>query len=377
MNAPWKPWAWLVSLAILISCTSAYAPLNDENLLNLPWPAADFDIKTGSLLAPILKPRVPGTPGSLEVLQHFVDFWKTSLPDWRVELQNSTSTTPTSDGKEVPFVNLIASRDPPGALPGQTGRLTLVAHYDSLQKPEGFIGAIDSAAPCAMLMQVARSVDGALTKKWSEKRNTHDLDSLDADDNHKGVQVILLDGEEAFLHWTATDSVYGARALADAWENTLHPAGSPYHNNLTSIDLFVLLDLLGAKNSQIPSYFLTTHWAYQSLAKIEQRLRDLKHFQSSSTKTFLPDHDKTASQFRPSLMGDDHVPFMQRGVEILHMIPSQFPSVWHTIYDDGEHLDMAAVEDWTRIFTAFTAEYMELDRYMGPSSTKRSDKEEL
>ena len=27
----------------------------------------------------------------------------------------------------------------------------------------------------------------------------------------KGVQILLLDGEEAFLTWTHTDSLYGAR----------------------------------------------------------------------------------------------------------------------------------------------------------------------
>ena len=31
-------------------------------------------------------------------------------------------------------------------------RLVVSAHYDSKINPEGFIGAIDSAAPCAMLL---------------------------------------------------------------------------------------------------------------------------------------------------------------------------------------------------------------------------------
>ena len=87
------------------------------------------------------------------------------------------------------------------------GRLTLVAHYDSLIKPEGFIGAIDSAAPCAMMMHVARSIDEALTAKWASMQENGE----DGLEEAKGIQLLFLDGEEAFETWTDTDSIYGAR----------------------------------------------------------------------------------------------------------------------------------------------------------------------
>lgn len=190
---------------VLISLASAYRGISDDTLRQLPGPGDDFDIKKGSLLAPILRPRVSGTEGNEAVRQHFVNFFKLELPEWRVELHNSTSTTPVSGGKEVPFVNIIATRDPPGSREGDVSRLALVAHYDSKYTPKGFIGATDSAAPCAMMMHVARSIDTALTKKWAAGGG----DDLDAE--HKGVQLLLLDGEEAFKSWTDTDSLYGAR----------------------------------------------------------------------------------------------------------------------------------------------------------------------
>ena len=370
------------------SLASAYAKLSDDRLLHIPDAGDDFDIKNGALLAPILKPRVPGTQGSREVLQHLVDFFHDTLPDWRLEFQNSTSTTPTSNGKEIPFHNLIAIRDPPSSQPGEVGRLTMVAHYDSLQEPEGFIGAIDSAAPCAMLLHAARAIDSALTAKWKAAKYD-DLDALDVEAS-KGIQIIFMDGEEAFLSWSDTDSIYGARAMAEEWENTYNPAGSSYRTNLSSIDIFVLLDLLGASNPSIPSYFLPTHWAYQAMADIEIRLRQLGLFRSSPNhsskhpqkrakeRLFLPDADKDASVFRPSGMGDDHVPFLARGVEILHLIPGSFPDVWHNkrgVPDDGEHLDMDTVEDWTKLFTAFMAEYMELNEYMHTKTNARDSEE--
>jgi glutaminyl-peptide cyclotransferase len=194
-----------VLLFSLASLASAYRALSDTALAKIPGPGSDFDIKTGALLAPILRPRVSGTQGNAAVRQHFLDFFAARLPAWRIELHNSTSTTPLSGGAEVPFVNIIATRDPPGAPEGDVSRLALVAHYDSKLTPEGFIGAIDSAAPCAMLLHVARTLDAALTRKWAEGAG----DELEVE--HKGVQILLLDGEEAFHSWTDTDSLYGAR----------------------------------------------------------------------------------------------------------------------------------------------------------------------
>ncbi|KUJ18970.1 glutaminyl-peptide cyclotransferase-like protein [Mollisia scopiformis] len=336
-----------------------YTPLSDETLRNLPAAGADFDIKTGSILAPILIPRVPGTPGSLAVQQHFVNWFSTNLPKWNVEFQNSTSTTPVTGERHVPFANLIITRDPPWTKPGDVGRLALVAHYDSKLSPVGFIGATDSAAPCAMIMHAARSVDEALTKKW-EAMQAEGTNGLDEE---KGVQILFLDGEEAFLSWTDSDSLYGARSLAEQWDTTPHAAMSTYHTVLSSITLFLLLDLLGTAKPRIPSYFKTTHWAYQHLSGIESRLRSLGIMQSAADANFLPEAGKTANQFYQGGIQDDHIPFMARGVEVLHIIPSPFPHVWHTLADDGEHLDGATVEDWARMVTAFVGEWMDLEGY--------------
>lgn len=357
----------LTALAPLI--VDAYKPLSDDTLLNrLPRPdTADFDIRTGNLLAPILIPRVPGTPGSLQVQRHFVDFFHNSLPDWSLTFQNSTSKTPVHGNTEVPFVNLIAVRDPPWAKSGNVGRLTLVAHYDSKYSPPGFIGATDSAAPCAMIMHAIRSIDAALTAKWSGMQAQEDLD-FDFEED-KGIQVLFLDGEEAFKSWTATDSIYGARSLAEEWENTMHPATSIYSNYLDSIELFVLLDLLGSpEDLQIPSWQHSSHWSYAHMAEMEQRLRKLGMFKSDSKRTWLPDKDKKETdRFNSYMMQDDHIPFIARGVQVLHLIPSRFPSVWHHIEDDGEHLDIPTVEDWALLTSAFAAEYLELEGFFEPS----------
>ena len=380
------PLIYLLQLLLLSCLSRAYTNLSDETLKILPDPGNDFDIKDGRLLAPILQPRVPGSPGSAYVLNHFVDFFKTSLPKWDIAFQNSTSKTPATGDKDIPFVNLIVSRDPPWTTSGEVGRLTLVAHYDSKLTPAGFIGATDSAAPCAMLMHAARSVDSALTKKWEhmQAEGVGDGGFLGLEEQ-KGIQIFFLDGEEAFVDWDKDDSIYGARALAAELEATPHPAMSTYHNALSSISLFLLLDLLGEKNPSVPSWFKTTHWAYISMATLENRLRSQSLFFSSTEhprnsdnhqkseradSPFLPEAEKAEDQWAGVKMEDDHIPFMARGVEVLHIIPYPFPRAWHNMDDDGEHLDLNTVKDWALLTTAFVGEWMDLEGFFQDESTE-------
>ena len=134
------------------------------------------------------------------------------------------------------------------------------------------------------------------------------------------------------------------------------------------------------------------------MATIEKRLRDLRQFKSSPNHParvakrknkglraegyFLNDADKDehAGSFLGGFVEDDHIPFMVRGVEILHIIPSPFPKVWHEITDDGEHLNLDVVEDWTKLVTAFAAEWMELEGFLDRKVERREeykDKTEL
>lgn len=361
------PSAILVSIFALLLALLAPAvrsmTLTDDDLRNIPSPGDDFNIKNGKLLAPILIPRVAGTEGSLRAQQHFVDFFRDNLPEWTIQWQNTTSKTPATGDKDVPFSNLIFRRDPPDSKPGEVGRLTLVAHYDSKYEPAGFIGATDSAAPCAILMHVARSIEQALKAKW-------ELD--DGLDEPKGVQIIFLDGEEAFVHWTDTDSLYGARALAEDWDSQFHGSMSTYRTPLDSISLFLLLDLLGTSEPRVPSYFLTTHWAYRAMALLEKRMRDLGVLEANPASPFLPESDKEASRFTRSYVDDDHRPFMERGVDILHIIPSPFPKVWHRMEDDGEHLDLPTTRDWAKITTAFVVEWMGIQDQMPKLSVTKA-----
>ncbi|ODV89648.1 hypothetical protein CANCADRAFT_18528, partial [Tortispora caseinolytica NRRL Y-17796] len=301
----------------------------------------------GELLDPVLVPRTPGSAGSKAVRDHIKGVFS-SLDAWNIEEDVFTTSTPIGD---VEFHNLIFSKDPPWVV--NPSRITLVAHYDSKRNPEGFIGAIDSAVPVAILLNVARNLDAAMKKALELIR--HGAYRVVRNSDDLGIQIIFLDGEEAMLEWTNTDSIYGAKHLADKWHSEqVRPHSVTSGNKLSTIDLFVLLDLIGAANTAIGNYYQRSNWAYHRLAVIEQRLRNKKKLMTSSA---IFDDTTGSKAYLAGLIGDDHLPFVAKGVDVLHLIPNRFPRQWHTLKDDKEHLDPDSVHDWSMIFNAFTAEY--------------------
>ena len=328
-------------LTWLLTCVAAYTALSGDKraafLRDLP--STDLvSIQNGAYLKPLLVPRVSGTAGATEAL----NFLKSSLnaSRWQIEEDRFYDQTPLA---RVEFVNLMATMDPPGSDPSRVSRLVLAAHYDSKRLPPGFIGATDSAVPCAIMLYVARTLAPQMLR------------------NGRGVQLIFFDGEEAVNDWTDTDSIYGARHLAARLDK--EPAGLPtvanHKTRLQSIDMFVLLDLLGTSDASVPSFFRSTDWAYQALASIEVAVH-------GSSRVF----SNQAAFHMAGQIGDDHMPFLQRGTDILHVIPVPFPRVWHTMEDDASALDQSVVDDLARIFALFTAEALDL-----PWPPKRSREE--
>ena len=202
----------VVSLGLFIlshtSLIAAYKPLADSFLRAIPSPAHDLDPFNGSLLAPLLIPRVPGTPGQTAAQNHLASYFRNELPLWNVSWQNSSATTPLSASVKIPFANLIVKREPPWTRPGEANLLTLVAHYDSKYAPKGFVGATDSAVPVAVIMWVAKVVDQYVTRMYKEMSELGEGGTVAMD---MGIQILFLDGEEAFEKWSDTDSLYGAR----------------------------------------------------------------------------------------------------------------------------------------------------------------------
>ncbi|XP_026969166.1 glutaminyl-peptide cyclotransferase isoform X3 [Sagmatias obliquidens] len=275
-------------------------------------------------LRPLLIERYPGSPGSYAARQHIMQRIQRLQADWVLEVDTFLSQTPYGYRS---FSNIISTLNPTAKR-----HLVLSCHYDSKYFPHWdnrvFVGATDSAVPCAMILELARAVDKQLHSlkmlNLKKARIVYNL-SYNIADLHKNIsdskpdlslQLIFFDGEEAFLHWSPQDSLYGSRHLASKMASTAHPPGARDTNQLHGMDLLILLDLIGAPNPTFPNFFPNTARWFHRLQAI--------------------------------------------GVPVLHLIPSPFPEVWHTMDDNEENLDKTTIDNLNKILKVFVLEYLHL-----------------
>ncbi|CAJ0950947.1 unnamed protein product, partial [Mesorhabditis belari] len=286
-----------------------------------------------SFLKPILVPRIVGTPQHRQV----GDFLQKTMQDmgWHTEWDEFTDNTPYG---VKPFRSLIATYNPQAAR-----RLVLACHYDSKILPgQTFLAATDSAVPCAMMLDVAKTLTPYMYRQVAQDVS---------------LQLLFLDGEEAFVEWTATDSIYGARHLASKLENKWYPTSSSASNfelsrEIDRIDVFMLLDLLGAPNPRIQNANgLGATQLFAELPNIESEIRQMNCVSQRIPQVFSGNVVYQAVE-------DDHIPFRNRGVPILHLIAAPFPSVWHQPTDNENAIHYPTIKLLTSVVRIFAAKYL-------------------
>ncbi|KRZ57339.1 Glutaminyl-peptide cyclotransferase-like protein [Trichinella nativa] len=229
----------------------------------------------------ILIPRPVGSRNHKKV-QEFIT---QSLEALGYKVESTTFTQQTVVGQKT-FTNIVGTLDP--LIPR---RLILACHYDSKDfRPNfEFFGATDSAVPCAMLLDIAASL-----------RNV----------------------------------IYNRKKL----EKRPYPEYySPRSRDLDRIDLFVLLDLIGAKGSTFYYHYpYSVLNAYTVLPETERQLKASRNCIYDLPTIF---HDLMINTF----IQDDHLPFLEKGVRILHLIATPFPSEWHTVKDNEDILHFPTI----------------------------------
>lgn len=297
---------------------------------------SDMSLFKKQILKPMLIERVPDTEGNLFTQEH-IKHWMGNRLRWHIDEDSFQEKTPYHVKS---FRNIIATLDP-------TAKrfLVLACHFDSKYfKDFTFIGATDSAVPCSMMIDLARTLNYSL----------HNGKGVEASD--VSLQFLFLDGEEAFKEWTATDSIYGARHLAEKWKATPHP-----HDELSTvldgIDAFVLLDLIGAEHPKFSNFFPhATSKLFNRLKSIESKL----HKAGELEKHYSANDYFTSRNIYSGGIEDDHIPFLRKGVPILHMISAPFPDVWHTERDNESALHYPTINNLNKILRIFISEYLHL-----------------
>jgi len=225
-------------------------------------------------------PRPPGSPAI-----HKLQAWLAAQLKTRhceVATDDFTATTPNG---AVAMKNIIAR------FPGKSGRaIVLTGHYDTKLLPN-FVGADDGGSSAGFLLEMAAILDGAPHK----------------DD----IYLVWFDGEEAFKDWTATDSLYGSRHLAQKW------AGD---GTLARIKALINIDMIGDKNLDI----MDDANSSPGLVKLIWDAAD----RTGYGKYFLRERSSTE---------DDHMPFVHMGVNAADVIDLDYPP-WHTPQDTMDKL---------------------------------------
>jgi len=207
-----------------------------------------------------------------------------------VELIEDAFTAQTPNGA-VAMKNIIAK------FPGTSGRaVVLTGHYDTKLMPgRGFVGANDGGSSTGFLLEMLRVL--AAQKPTDE------------------TFLVWLDGEEAFREWSATDSVYGSRHLAERWSKD---------RTLERVKALINIDMIGDKDLGI----IQEQNSSPALIKLVwQTARDLGY-----GKYFLD------SGFA---IEDDHLPFLHLGVNAIDLIDFDYGpknAYWHQPQDTMDKL---------------------------------------
>jgi len=226
-------------------------------------------------------PRWPTGPGHVKAEAYLRAHFKHD----QVEEDTFVANTPIGS---VPMRNFIVR------FPGKKdGVIVLATHYETNYplKYINFVGANDGAATTGLLMAIADKLRGKPLDGYS-------------------VWLVFFDGEEAIQTWTDSDSTYGSRHLAAKWGRD---------GTLGHIKAFMLADMIGDKDLDIQRESQSTDWLVDLMRQAVKIFHYEKYFFQKS-----------------GWVGDDHQPFVQRGVPSIDVIDLDYGpnnSYHHTAQD--------------------------------------------
>ncbi len=194
------------------------------------------------------------------------DYILAQLKADQVETDEFTTQTPAG---AFPMRNIIAKY--PGT---REGIIVIGSHYDTLYDRPKFVGANDGGATTGLLLELANHLRG--------QRQGY------------SVWLVWFDGEEAVRHWSAEDSLYGSKHLAEKWQKD---------GTLKKVKAFLLTDMIGDADLDIQRDEYSTAWLEDLVYKAASNLGYQSHFFATQTA-----------------IEDDHLPFKQYGVPVADII---------------------------------------------------------
>lgn len=187
-----------------------------------------------------------------------------------------------------------------GVLPGRKPALVVGAHYDTESHPQGFVGANDSAAGTAAVIEIARAMGRGRRPAGARE-----------------LRVVLFDGEEEPREQDNEDfygnALRGSKAYVKA------------HGEETYA--LVLLDYIANKGLELPREGSSDPGLWKQLRGAAGRV---------GVGTVFPGGEQTA-------IFDDHTPFLRAGIPAIDLIDFSYEHA-DSLEDTRDKLDPRAID---------------------------------
>jgi len=224
------------------------------------------------------------------------------------DVENDVFTADTPEGK-FPVHNIIAKY--PGT---KDGIIVIASHYDTNYplRNTSYVGANDGGSSSGLLLEFANQLRGKPRDGYSVWLVWDDAEEAMKPDGSGG-----LPREMAF----EDDSLYGITHVAEKWQAD---------GTLKKIKAFLLADMIGDSDLDIDRDLNSTPWVEDVVGEAAKRLGYQSHFFA-----------------RNNQVGDDHLPFMKRGVPSADLIDFTYGYnnvFWHTPQDTVDKLSPQSLQ---------------------------------
>jgi glutaminyl-peptide cyclotransferase len=247
-------------------------------------------------------PRPVGSANHKKVEEYIVSHLKGD------QVEDDTFTADTPEGK-FPVRNIIAKY--PGT---RDGIIVIASHYDTNYplRNTSYVGANDGGSSSALLLELAHQVRGKPRDGYSVWLVWDDAEEAIKPDGSGGLPM-----EMPFKD----DSLYGITHVAEKWQAD---------GTLKRIKAFLLADMIGDADLNIDRDTNSTSWLEDIIGEAAKRLGYQSHFFA-----------------RINEVGDDHVPFVKRGVPAADLIDFMYGYnnvFWHTPQDTVDKLSPKSLQ---------------------------------
>ena len=293
MNRRFKAIAYLAAIFLAVNTCARTSPKSKSSAQPQPAaPEARIEFNASRAMQYVKEivafgPRPIGSENHKRVERYILSHLKGS----DVEQDNFEVTT--SEGK-FPIHNLIAKF--PGS---KDGIVVIASHYDTNWplRDQHYVGANDGGSSSAVLLEIANQLRGKKREGYS-------------------IWLLWDDGEESMrLPWYDPESLYGVRHIAEKWAAD---------GTIKKFKAFLLEDMIGDADLNIEHEGRSTPWLEDLIYQAATDVGYQSHFFA-----------------RTMDVGDDHIPFLDRGVPSADLIDLDYGYnnvFWHSTQDTVDKL---------------------------------------